>query len=204
MRQFTATIKGVTPFLFNRYFEEDESIPLIGKKPRDSTTVDEWRKKEAMLRVYENGHGPFLPARNIRSAMVEGARALQLKHKPVTGRPMALWPFLRRGLQVGPAELLFDQEFPKDIDFTFVWTPECEFMHRDTVRIPPQKGALVVKYWPKLEDWRLSFTLSVFDDSIQEEDGLQESIKAAGLFCGLGTGRPDFGKYSLVGWEEIS
>lgn len=191
MRQFEATIEGVTPFLFNRYFEEDESLPVIGKKPRDSTKVDEWRRKEALLRVYENGHGPYLPSRNIRSAMVEGARALQLKHKPPTGRAMALWPFLRRGLQVEPAELLFNQKMADDS------------LHRDTVRIPPQKGALVVKYWPKFEDWKLTFTLTVFDDSLQEDAELQEAIHAAGLYCGLGTGRPDYGKFKLTEWDEI-
>jgi len=188
MRKFEATIRGVTPFLANRYLEAAEVEGKIGKTPRDSTKLDAWRKAEGALRMYENGHGPYLPSRNIRSAMVEGARALQLKHKGGAGRSVALFPFLRRGLVVEHAELLFG---------------EVEIgLHRDTVRIPPQKGALVIKYWPKIEEWSLTFQLVVFDDSLQEDAELQEAIRAAGLYCGLGTGRPDFGKFNLVGWKE--
>lgn len=189
MRQFAATIEKVTPFLFNRYVEDYDVVAAIGKKPADQTKLDTWRRAEADLRVYRNGQGPFLPSRNIRSAMVEGCKAADLKHKPQRGRLVNLSPFIRRGLSVEPMELLFGK-----IKMS---------LHDDMVRIPPRTGALVKKYWPKVDDWKLDFTLVVYDDSIQEEAELQEALHAAGLYCGLGTGRPDFGKFKLTSFKQV-
>lgn len=189
MRTFNGTIAGTMPFLFNRYVDVAEANEAVGKKPRDDTKVDAWRRKEALLRVYANGKGLYLPGRNIRSAMVEGAKALDMRHK-LTRVSKALWPFLRRGLVVEPAELLFNVK-------------KTEELHGDMVRIPPQSGPLVMKYWPMLEDWKLSFSLVVFDDSLAGDE-LEESLKAAGLFAGLGTGRPDYGKFSLAEFAEAA
>ena len=200
MRRFTGTIESATPFLFNRYVDTLEAEEAIGKMPRDATKIDVWRKKEAELRVYSNGEGLFLPARNIRSAMVEGARAIGIRHV-MNGRKVALWPYLRRGLVVEPNELLFGVETTKKLKGENMGCFSIP-MHGDMVRVPPQKGALVRKYWPKLEEWKLTFTLAVFDDSLQEEAELQEAIKAAGVYCGLGTGRPDYGKFKLAEWAE--
>ena len=91
---------------------------------------------------------------------------------------------------MGPAELLFNVKKTKQL-------------HGDMVRIPPQSWPLVRKYWPKLEDWKLSFSLVVFDDSLADTE-LEESLRAAGLFCGLGTGRPDYGKFELAEFAEVA
>lgn len=189
MRRFKGAIEGVTPFLFNRYMEDSEVHAEIGAKPKDLSKQDAWRRKEGMLRVYSNGHGPFLPGRNIRSTMMQGADAAAITHKH--GRSQrALGPFLRRGIIIEPPEL----EFGKiALD-----------LHRDTVRIPPRTGALVVKYWPKVEEWTLKFEVTCFDDSLQGDSELKASLEAAGVFCGLGTGRPDFGKFRVTEWEEVT
>jgi len=188
MRKFHGEIEGVTPFLFNRYVEESEVVAELGKKPKDLSKIDEWRRAEGMMRVYANGQGPFVPGRNIRSTMMNGADAAAITHKH--GRSQrALGPFLRRGTLIEPPELLFGE-----IEIS---------LHRDTVRIPPRTGALVVKYWPKVEGWRLAFDCVVFDDSLQGDDELRASLEAAGIFCGLGTGRPDYGKFKVAAWKEI-
>ena len=188
MRTAAGKIEGVTPFLFNRYVEEAEVVERIGARPKDLTKEDAWRRKEGMLRVYQNGQGLYLPGRNIRSAMVQGSDAGAIKHKH--GKTQrALGPFIRRGVVVDPLELLFG---------------EVEVgLHRDLVRVPPRTGATVVKYWPKLDvGWEISFSLQVFDDSLQFEGELLASLEAAGVFCGLGTGRPDYGKFKVTAWKE--
>ena len=189
MRKFDGTIVGTMPIHINRYMDALDVEEEIGKKPRDLTKVDAWRRKEAELRVYANGKGLYLPGRNIRSAMVEGSRVLEIRHK-VQGRAKALWPFLRRGLVVEPTEVLFNKK-------------KADGLHKDMVRIPPRTGALVPKYWPRLDEWKLSFSLVVFDDALTREE-LEESLKAAGLFCGLGTNRPDYGKFELTEFAEAA
>lgn len=202
MRKFAATIEGATPLLVNRYVESMEVEGAIGKKPRDKSKEDEWRKQEALLRFHENGHGPFMPARNIRSAMIEGAHAAGIKHK--TGRTQSkLGPYLRRGIIITPLELLFPPEVVKPL--TKARAGKGEFpLHRDVVRIPPMTGALVIKYWPQMTDWKFDFEIEVFDESLESDGELKGSLDAAGIFCGLGTGRPDFGKFKVARWEEIS
>ena len=205
IRKFAATIEGATPLLVNRYVEDIEVKEAIGAKPRDKSQEDAWRRQEALLRFHENGNGPFMPARNIRSAMIEGAHAAGIKHK--TGRTQSkLGPYLRRGILIEPLELLFPPEVTKpltkarksgkgDHDFPLL---------KDVVRIPPVTGALVTKYWPMMEQWQFDFEISVFDDSLESEGELKASLDAAGIFCGLGTGRPDFGKFKVVKWEEVA
>jgi hypothetical protein len=210
MRTFAAEIKGLTPLLPNRYIEEAETIEAIGAKPRDKSREDDWRKREALLRFHENGHGPFMPGRNIRSAMIAGADATGMKHK--MGRTQSkLGPFLRRGILVEPLEILYPKNMVKKLTLAREATragkvaePLTIFpLHRDVVRIPPVTGALVVKYWPMLEDWGFDFTITVFDDSLESENELRASLDAAGVFCGLGTGRPDFGKFRVEKWQEV-
>ena len=55
-----------------------------------------------------------------------------------------------------------------------------------------------------MEQWQFDFEISVFDDSLESEGELKASLDAAGIFCGLGTGRPDYGKFSVTRWEEIA
>lgn len=201
MRTFTARIEGLTPLLPNRYVEETEIIEAIGAKPRDKSKTDEWRQREALLRFHENGHGPFMPGRNIRSAMIEGAHASGIKHK--VGRTQSkLGPYLRRGIIVKPDELLYAKDVVKNLEKARANGGDFP-LHRDVVRIPPVTGALVVKYWPMLQDWAFDFTITVFDDSLESEGELKAALESAGVFCGLGTGRPDFGKYKVVLWEEV-
>lgn len=201
MRTFKASIKGVTPLLPNRYVEEIEIIEAIGAKPRDKSKEDSWRQREALLRFHENGHGPFMPGRNIRSAMIEGANATGMKHK--MGRTSSkLGPFLRRGIIVRPEELLYPKDMVKSLEKARA-SGNGFPLHRDVVRIPPVTGALVVKYWPKLVDWSFEFEMDVFDDSLESENELRASLEAAGIFCGLGTGRPDFGKFQCENWTEV-
>ena len=206
IRKFAATIEGATPLLVNRYVEDIEVKDAIGAKPRDKSQEDVWRRSEALLRFHENGHGPFMPARNIRSAMIEGAHAAGIKHK--TGRTQSkLGPYLRRGILIEPLELLFPPEVVKALTKARkVGVGDHKFpLLRDVVRIPPgPTGALVVKYWPKMEQWQFDFEISVFDDSLESEGELKASLDAAGIFCGLGTGRPDFGKFAVSKWAEIT
>lgn len=202
MRTFKATIQGMTALMPNRYVEEPEIVAAIGAKPRDKSKEDEWRQKEALLRFHENGHGIYMPAQNVRAAMIDGAMASGLKHK--VGRTASkLGPYLRRGIIIEPRELLFPPEVAKAL--AKARKAGAGFpLHRDVVRIPPVTGALVVKYWPKLEDWGFSFQMNVFDDSLEADGELRAALENAGVFCGLGTGRPDYGKFKVTSWEEVA
>ena len=178
--------------MFNRYLDSLDVEKAIGKLPTDKSKVDAWRRQEAMLRLYKNGSGIYIPSHTIRATMAKGASAQNLKHVQVKGQPIALGPFIERGVTVKPLELLFGVE-------------NTDELHREMVKIPPKKGAMVPKYWPLLRDWQLSFKLVVVDDSLQEESELKASLQAAGLFCGLGTCRNlGYGRFSVTAWEEVS
>lgn len=191
-RVFQAKIEGVQPFIFNRYLEAIEVEREIGKTPTDKTKTDAWRQREGALRVYKNGQGLYFPAQAIRATMIRGASAQDIKHIPAKGRAKALWPFIERGVNIEPREMLFGVENTGEL-------------HREMVRIPPKTGAMVPKYWPLLKEWNLSFDLVIVDDSLQEESELKAALQAAGLFCGLGTCRNlGYGRFDVTAWEETT
>lgn len=204
MRVFDVRVDGLTPYQPHRYVEDTERDERVGPRPKDKSKEDVWRQREALLRFHENADGlPFMPGRNVRSAMIEGANATSMKHK--TGRTASkLGPFLRRGILVEPVQLMF----PKEVS-DLLKAEQQKFtgafpLNRDQVRVPPVTGALVIKYWPMLEEWGFDFTITVFDQSLEAESELLASLEAAGIFCGFGTGRPDYGKFRVSSWTEVS
>ena len=198
VREIRAEIVGRTPFLFNRYFDEKWAASVIGNKPTNVTLVDEWRRKEAMLRLYENAEGLCIPSRNIRSAMVAGGNGVT--GKLGRGEEVKIGQFVREGLIPEPAFISF-----LDANGRVLQREDATALHKDQVRIPPgPKGALVDKYWPKLEvGWVLRFSLLVFDGGLPEEK-LLACLTNAGVFKGIGTGRPDYGKFKVTEWTEVA
>lgn len=200
VRIFEGEITGMTPYLFNKYAGTDKEIAkVIGPKPADATKEDEWRRKEAYLRLYETDLGLAVPSRNIRACMVDGSKAgAGIKHRPGNkGTERAVWPFIRQGTIPEPTMIEFMDTSGRVLQRADVT------LHGDMVRIPPVKGGLVRKYWPQLTSWMLHFRLVVFDPGLESDKHLLGSLRNGGIFCGLGTGKPDYGKFKVTDWQEV-
>ena len=76
------------------------------------------------------------------------------------------------------------------------------YIHRSVARL--EKGIPNPKVRPVLPaPWKLTFTLTILDDTQVNEDQLRNLIDKAGLAIGLGTYRGRYGKYRVEQWDRI-
>lgn len=175
MYRIAAEIEGITAFLFNRYADDPES-GVTGRKKTTEQKVD-----EAHLKVYRDEDGLYWPGWNVKRMLADGCKAAGLKN----GRA-ALWPMV--------VASVFAQGTPRfdRSDYT---------IHTVMGRVPPRTGGYVPIRRPALDaGWRLSFDLLVTLDTLHP-DALRESLTVAGELVGMGSWRPEFGRFLVRDWS---
>jgi hypothetical protein len=80
---------------------------------------------------------------------------------------------------------------------------EPDYVHTCWGRVPPRTGAMVPIRRPAMNaGWKVSFTLAVMNDSIGEGQ-IREALDHAGLMVGVGSWRPQYGRFRVTSWEVI-
>lgn len=180
MYQITGRIQGVAPFLYNR-MANDEG--LRGAGAGGGKLTEEQRIAEAMLKVHRNEHGLIIPAWNFKKCLVLGCAKANLKE----GR------YGLAGLVEATVFVEGDLCFGKD---------DPDFLHEVVGRIPPRTGAAAIIRRPALDTgWELPFTLNVMDDR-RSSDYIRRGLEEAGLLVGLGSWRPEYGRFIVTEWEK--
>jgi hypothetical protein len=173
MYQVEGTLKGMAPFLFNRYTE----------KARPGKLRPEELLEEATRRVYRADDQVLeLPSWNLKRCYLDGARLGDVKH----GKKSIV--------QYLQALLIVDgnPSFGR-VDY--------DGLHICQGRIPPRTGPMVTLYRPKLDaGWLLTFRLLIADTTIHP-DTLKQIISFSGLLAGLGAWRPEYGRFMLDRFE---
>ena len=177
MYRIRGTIKGTAPILFNAWTKAElEALDRGGSTGKKTV---EQREKEAYERLYKNGNGIFLPPWTFKKCLLEGTQKAGVKE----GRG-SLVPYLAAEVFVD-GELLFHKEEP-------------DFIHTTWGRRPPRTGAACIVRRPALEaGWEVSFTIVVMEDR-RRSDHIKIGLEAAGLKVGLGSWRPEFGRFVIV------
>jgi len=76
------------------------------------------------------------------------------------------------------------------------------YIHKAVARLP--KGIPNPKERPVLElPWSITFTLTLFKNSVVDETFLKTAFLQGGLSIGLGTFRGVFGKFVVAQWEHV-
>lgn len=175
-----ATIEGIAPILFNA-----PSLDMLNPVSGQRQKTDAERDEEAMKRAYINGQGVYLPAWNVKKALLQGIQTLDLR---VPGsKTKRLWRFVQPVLFVEPEAVLFGVEKP-------------DFLHKCPGR--NSDGSATIVRRPALNTgWRLSLRLRVLDDLVREDD-LRLALQTTGERVGLGGWRPEYGRFVIVEWER--
>jgi hypothetical protein len=182
MLQIKGTITGIAPILFNRMLE-GELEPDLGKSSAKGRVSVEDRIEEAKERCYKNEKGLYLPGWNFKVCLLEGVKRSGLK----VGRG-SLMPYMQASL------------FP-DEKLYFIGKAGPDFIHTTWGRRPPRTGGACMVRRPALtEGWQLAFHLNLMDDRRRPEE-VQRSLEEAGLLVGLGSWRPEFGRFIITEWE---
>lgn len=173
MYDIRVTIEGVAPLLLNRMAD-----PSSLRAPNRRKSDDELRD-EATARAYRDADGIYLPEWNVKRMILDGCRKAGIKD----GKASAVGNFQGQ---------LFLERNPhfvqKDVDSIL----------EVVGRIPPRTGAAAVIRRPMLNPgWRLPFTIHVVDNR-RDPDSIRRSIEEAGLLVGLGSWRPEYGRFGVI------
>jgi len=184
-----ATIQGVTPLLMNRFCEQNEikissgtSAAMVGKK--DSP------REEATRRAYvDDKGGLYVPGPNVFACLVAAGKFHKVAKSKVTTTRSSLVP---AGITI------------QDIVCP-LGTKSFEVDSRSVVI--PSTGGRIMCHRPRIDDWKLTFTLEV-DTSIFSPEFVRQLVDDAGSKIGLGDFRPDrrgpFGRFNVVACREAS
>lgn len=189
MRRFNVTLESITPYMQHRM---------------DSQKLEEWEKNRkniieradvaledqvrAEYHAYRNAKGEYyLPSEHIRQCLIGGGSFLKSKvgasRKSMTGIVAAMF-------MVTPDEIIL---------------PPFDEIDKRSAQNKNVKARIIV-IRPKWNHWKVTFVLEVWDDSITVET-IKEIITNSGNYVGIGSYRPTnkglFGRFSLVGFEEI-
>lgn len=184
----SVTIEGVTPLLMNRFTEEAEvkvssgvSKVAIGKKgtPREQAE----KKAYADTKTGEL----YIPGPNIFACLIQAGTFHKVGKSKITTTKSSLIP---AGMAI--SEVICP-----------LGTSHFEVDSRSVVI--PATGGRIMAHRPRLDEWKLSFTLEV-DESMFDEATARLLIDDAGSKVGLGDFRParkgPFGRFKVTSWKK--
>ncbi len=179
MKDIQVEIKGTTPILMNSPKSMIEDMTKTSRK----TTQKHIPEEEAERVAYRMKSGElYIPAEAIKGTMVGGASYKKF------GK-FAAKPFIAAGVIITPTEVgLGTKDY--DIDLR-------------TVVIQRNR---VVKARPKIENWKVKFTISYDETMITNHEDIRAILEEAGKRVGLLDFRPqklgNFGMFEVTKWKE--
>ena len=184
MYKVKVAIEGIAPILFNRFTDEAKEKMDTGRTGGKLTPTQ--KQDEAKAKAYINGHGVYIPSVNIKRCLLLGAQKANLK-------------FGRKSLSTFLEPLVFIEE--QEVEFG---KKECDFIDERVGRIPPKTGPAAIIRRPGIHSgWKLAFTFVVADDRIDEQQ-VHNALQEAGLLQGIGSFRPEFGRFVVKSWEVVA
>ena len=153
---------------------------IITPSPSPKRCTEAVLEKMAENCLYRNEDGLFIPRRNIKKCLIQGAKMGRIK---LAGR-QNLYPFIEASVFIEPNEVSLHKSEPDNY-----------------IQIPMRRkdGNVIAKRLPICIDWELGFEMQIYDDEIVER--VHEALIIAGISVGLGNQRPEYGRFEVVKWE---
>lgn len=184
--QIHVTIEGISPLLMNR-FNEDAEVKVSSGISAVSIGTKGSPREQAAKKTYSDNEGNlYIPGPNIFSCLIQAGKFRKNGKTKVTTTKSSLIP---------AGMVLQEVVCP-------LGTKDFEVDSRSVVI--PATGGRIMAHRPRLDDWRLSFTLEV-DEAIFSAEFVRLLVDDAGCKVGLGDFRPDrkgpFGKFVVTAWK---
>ena len=136
---------------------------------------------EAEKKAYKNKDGEyFIPTKNFKSAMIRAGSDFKMQGMKTYKE------YVKSGIFFESDEALLE--------------PKTYIIHAEPVNI---KGAMVMSWRPKFEDWSTEFVMVITDDML-DKNMLKQILEAAGTYKGVGSYRPEYGRFKVDTFEEVS
>ena len=187
MKSFVLTMMGTAPMLvhnaqlsdpLNKWAREMKKVSSKRTKTEDDH-LELSRLEFYGGMYYDADLGPVIPAMNIEATLVNGAKKIKLG-KAVT-----------QGLRITDQVTPIIYKGPRDM--ASLWGDgESEFVNRASVKVGM---ARVMRTRPMFPNWALEVS-GVYDESIFDEDVINEICTYSGTLIGIGDWRPRFGTFT--------
>lgn len=186
MYTINVQISGITPLLMNRFTEENE-IKVSSGVSKVAVGDKGTPREQAQKKAYADSDGNlYIPGPNIFACLIQAGKYHKNGKSKVTTTKNSLVP---AGMAVSEIVCGLD-------------TKEFEVDSRSVVI--PATGGRIMAHRPRLDEWKLSFTLEV-DEEMFSPEFVRLLVDDAGRKVGLGDFRPDrkgpFGKFVVSGWQ---
>lgn len=176
---FNVKIKGICPLLMARFPEEDWQDGQPKKPPRPLPKEEMYEKAKYKM---EDGT-LYCPASHIIGAMLKASSRVILKGK------ITYMEVVKGGI------FIFPEEIPH-----LIQKVEIDYRHGSNGTGAKKIAIMVAR--ARLENWELSFKLSCFDNRAGEAE-IRQILEIAGAYIGVGSYRPRYGRFEIVGWEKV-
>lgn len=173
-------IQGITPLLMNKFTDHGDD------KTKDKNLTPR-QEAEKVAHKLDNGQ-LYWPSMNLFSCIINAGKYHKLNKNKVTTMKSSLVP---AGISITDELLMFE-------------TDHFEVDSRAVVI--PATGGRIMKHRPRLDQWELTFQLTI-DDNLFSERFVRTLIDDAGSKVGLGDYRPDrkgyFGRFKVIEWKKL-
>jgi len=185
MKDYIATIKGMSPYSQSRPVMEDK----LPKESHDAYEKRTWRER---MHSTEDGN-VFIPPMALKNCLAECAKYLGIQI-PGKGKATYTKHFEAGVMIMEPVVLPIKKEDAKG---------QWLFVPSDGRRGGSKR---VYKCFPIIHQWGGDVRITVLDETITDEV-LYQHLEQAGKFIGIGTFRPRnngyFGRFDVVDFTEV-
>ena len=185
MEKIKIRIEGTRPLLLHAPTSANPLHPLkkeynvfSGKRKKTDDDYAQMAKLQWRMGLYyDEKNGVYLPGHMIEASIVSG------------GKKSKLGKVIKENMEVLTDKAFLEYEGPKKMEK--LW--EKGFYDARIVRIGQSR---IIAYRPLFLKWAAEFEI-LFDESNLNKTELMNSLKDAGLYCGVGDYRPKFGRYNI-------
>ena len=191
METIKVTIEGTTPLLMNR-FTDEAAVKMAGGTSAVMVGSKGTPREQAAKKAYVDERGVLhIPGTNIFRAIIDAGTFHKAGKSKITTQKSSLVPAAMALIELTCPILL-----PKS------GVPDWEVDSRSVVI--PSTGGRIMCHRPRVDVWRLAFTLEV-DTGMFTLPLVRQLLDDAGKRIGLGDFRParkgPFGRFVVVSWD---
>ena len=175
MYKVKCEIEGIAPLLHDNPWNIKDQ--LMGKV-KSQSACSAYNEKQ----LYKNESGECcIPATHIKGAMKWAAKKVKFARGTIT-------QFVKACVYIDETMITLGKKHADEINENIY---------------PDKKGMQHYKERPMFyKGWKVSFTITVFEDSLPSEK-IEECLNIAGMLFGIGCRRPDYGRFIIKKFETI-
>ncbi len=178
MYQLKRKLKSVAPYIQNN----PEAI-IEGVRDKTATTQIGKKVHEPEKTGYKNDKGYFIPSKQIKGAMNGAGKKVKL------GKA-SMFNFMKA--------CVFFEGIENQMKRNGKPIQKYDFIYNEPILKPPPKSDMVFNPRVAFNDWETEISINVLEDSIPEEK-IDEVLRYAGLYVGIGARHPEYGRFVVVG-----